>query len=76
MEIDEQLGQMIALADQTYLPFADRVKSALQKSKNYHEDQVILKKHQEADFFMNVLCKSSSNKINPERTRPISGLID
>jgi len=25
---------------------------------------------------MNVLCKSSSNKINPERTRPISGLID
>ena len=46
MEIDEQLGQMIALADQTYLPFADRVKNALQKSKMYHEDQVILKKNQ------------------------------
>ena len=29
MEIDEQLGEMIALADETFLPFADRVKSAL-----------------------------------------------
>ena len=25
---------------------------------------------------MNVLCQGSKNKINPERTRPVSGMID
>jgi hypothetical protein len=35
---------MIAIADETYLPFAERVKNALQKSKLLQEDQHQLKK--------------------------------
>ena len=34
MEIDEQIGEMIALADENFVPFAERVKSALGKVKD------------------------------------------
>ena len=66
---------MIALADETFLPFADRVKSALEKSRYYSEDENLVKKTDEADYFMKVLCKNPNLIVNPERIRPISGMI-
>lgn len=67
---------MIALADENFAPFAERVKGVLKKVSFHAKDLEMVKKAKDAEFYMNALCRNRGRKMNPEKVRPVKGLID
>ena len=47
MEIDEEIGEMIALNEENFCPFAERVKSLLTKVKHQTVDKLLEEKNRE-----------------------------
>jgi hypothetical protein len=76
MEIDEEIGEMIVLNEDNFIPFSERVKNILGKVQYKAKNRLFDKRKQEVEHFIKVISQGSKTLINPEKTKNVKGLVD